>query len=117
MRTIKIHGDNWDIDYIKAMLSTVRQQRFEKAQWQSRDALVSKDGSRATIYTGQPFDAAKFTIQKNFWDHDHCEVCNWTFSTFEGPDHTAGYLNGYNWLCSECHDRFVVGNELKAAQE
>lgn len=113
MKTIKIHGDEWEIEYVKAMLASVRKQRFEKAEWHPRDALVRNDGSRATIYTGQPFDSAQYQIGKGAWDHDHCEVCNWTFHGSATPANITGYFNGYNWLCTECYERFIEGNELE----
>jgi len=36
-------------------------------------------------------------------DHDHCEFCGATFSTFEGDLH-EGYctLDRYYWICEAC---------------
>lgn len=40
-------------------------------------------------------------------DHDHCEFCGATFSTFEGDLH-HGYctLDHYYWICEQCFDDF-----------
>ncbi len=112
MKTIKIHSDDWNFDYVLAMLEGVKRDKLVRATWQPRDALVRLDGSRATIYTGQTFDPKQFEIKREFWDHDHCQVCMWTFSKSEDPEKTDGYTDGYNWLCMECHRRFIDGHEL-----
>jgi hypothetical protein len=47
------------------------------------------------------------------WDHDHCEVCDASFSEDhpgdlrDGWTTTAGYEMGaeYCWVCSDCFDR------------
>jgi hypothetical protein len=112
IKTIKIHGDDWDIEYILKMLEDVKRDKLVSARWQPRDALVRADGSRATIYTGQDFDPAQYEIKRAFWDHDHCQVCMWTFSKSDDMEKTDGYTDGYNWLCKECHRRFIEGREL-----
>jgi hypothetical protein len=112
MKTFSIHGDDWDEDYIRFMLRDMRDGEFQRARWAPRDALVLKDGSRATIYTGQEYDPEKMILRRNFWDHDHCQVCNWLFIGSEGEDHVLGYTNGYNWLCDECHRLFIQEDQL-----
>jgi hypothetical protein len=112
MKTIQIHGDDWDLDYILAMLEDVKRDKLISAVWQPRDALVRMDGSRATIYTGQDFDPTQYEIKRAFWDHDHCQVCMWTFSKSDDQEQIDGYTDGYNWLCKECLQRFIEGHEL-----
>jgi len=112
MKTIIIRGEAWDAVYIASMLEGLKNKHFEARHWFPRDALVSNDGKRATVFTGQAFDAKAYSLQRKFWDHDHCEICNWTFHASDDPEHTNGYFNGYNWLCHECFQRFLVGTEL-----
>jgi hypothetical protein len=113
MKTIQIRGEEWQVDYLLSMLEGIELGTFQKQRWTPRDALVSKGGSRATIYTGQPFDPDKMTLQPRFWDHDHCETCNWLFIDNQGEEHAVGFFNGYNWLCEECHRLFIVEDQLK----
>lgn len=113
MKTIKIRDDEWEVDYLRAMLQYVKFENFQKQRWSSRDALVMKDGSRATIYTGQAYDPDKMTIRKNFWDHDHCLACNWLLADSQGEAHAIGYSDGYNWLCEECHRLFILEDQLE----
>jgi len=108
MKTITIRGEKWDVEYVQSMLHGMQPGEFQRTAWTRRDALVAKDGSRATIYTGQPFDSSNMTIKHDYWDHDHCEVCNWLFIDTEGVEHSSGYFNGYNWLCDECYRLFIL---------
>lgn len=113
MRTFSIHGDDWEEEYVLFMLQDMREGNFRRETWKPRDALVSADGSRATIYTGQDYDPAKWVLRRRFSDHDHCQVCNWLFIDSQGDDHALGYTNGYNWLCDECHRLFIQEDQLK----
>ena len=112
MKTITIRGDEWEADYILTMLRGMKKGAFQKKQWAPRDALVAKDGSRATIYTGQEYDPEKMTVRRKFWDHDHCLVCNWLLIDSQGDDHAVGWFNGYNWLCDECYRLVILENRL-----
>jgi hypothetical protein len=66
METITIRGDGWEVDYLRCMLRGLRPGAFTKQKWAPRDALVTNDGRRATIYTGQPFYPDKMTLCKRF---------------------------------------------------
>ncbi|MDD4059868.1 MAG: hypothetical protein PHW08_04085 [Kiritimatiellae bacterium] len=112
-KTITIREDEWEVDYLLAMLDGITPDEFHKQRWAPRDALVMKDGSRATIYTGQPFDPEKKTIQRAFWDHDHCLACNWVLIDTQGEEHIVGYTDGYNWLCEECYRLLIKEDQLK----
>lgn len=112
METIKIREDDWEVDYLRCMLRGLKPGAFTKQRWVPRDALVTKDGTRATIYTGQSYDPENMTLRKNVWSHDHCEACNWVLNDDEGEEHAVGYFNGYNWLCTECYRLFIQENRL-----
>ncbi len=113
MKTIKIREEDWEVDYLVSMLRGMRAGAFQKQRWAPRDALVMKDGSRATIFTGQEFDTEKMELRKKFWDHDHCRTCNWLLIDSQGEEHAVGYTNGYDWLCEECHRLFVTEDQLE----
>lgn len=117
MKTITIRGEEWEVDYALCMLRGMQDGSFHPAEWAPRDALVRKDGTRATIYCGQEYDPAEMTIEKGGWDHSHCEVCNWEFMDALGKDHTHGYFNGYNWLCDACYRLFVLDDRLRLKEK
>jgi hypothetical protein len=113
MKTITIRGDEWETDYLLSMLQGIKPGTFQKQRWAPGDALVMKDGSRATIFNGQTYDPEKMTLRRSFWDHDHCVTCNWLLINSQGEEHAVGYFNGYNWLCEECHRLFIIEDQLK----
>ncbi len=56
---------------------------------------------------GEALRWARYRPPREGWDHDHCEFCTRKFS--EAPeDCHEGYqtLDGYHWVCKECHDDF-----------
>ena len=107
-----IRGEEWDVEYVLCMLSGMWAGAFRRAEWTPGDALVMKDGSCGMVCDGQDFDPEVMAIEPAGWDHDHCQVCNWTLSDALGDDHAQGYFNGYNWLCEECYRLFVLENRV-----
>jgi hypothetical protein len=54
----------------------------------------------------------KVEIIKGGWDHEHCQICSQTISTFE-KDNNYGYVNqDDNWLCESCYQRYVLKKSL-----
>jgi hypothetical protein len=113
METIKLNGEEWDLDYVASMIFHAKGGLiYKKDKWKPRDALVTKDKNRATIYDGQKYDPNQFELVKGFWDHDHCEICNWTFKSADKTEDVEGYFNGYNWICSDCFEKVLSKKEL-----
>jgi hypothetical protein len=40
------------------------------------------------------------------WEHEHCALCWATISETLGNE--LAYVSGNNWLCSECHHRYLI---------
>jgi len=115
MNTIKLHNEEWSLDYIAQVLNRARDGlKFKKENWQPRDALVSKNGIQDTIYTGQEYDKKQFHLVKDRWDHDHCLICNWKFYQSKKQEIIEGYTNGYNWVCIECFEKVLNNKEIMA---
>jgi hypothetical protein len=41
------------------------------------------------------------------WDHEHCELCWATISEYL-VHQQEGYTDGKEWLCIECHDKYIT---------
>jgi len=68
METIKLNGEEWDLDYVASMIFHAKGGLiYKKDKWKPRDALVTKDKNRATIYDGQKYDPNQFELVKGFW--------------------------------------------------
>ena len=46
------------------------------------------------------------TIEKDAWDHEHCELCGEKIAEYEGCQH-EGYTNGKDWLCEKCYKEYI----------
>lgn len=55
-------------------------------------------------YAGEDFDPALFRLEPGVWDHEHCEVCNYSinpgFRYWEDPDGRC--------LCDACYEHYVA---------
>jgi hypothetical protein len=54
-------------------------------------------------YEGGEFDAAKFTIEKGAWDHEHCKVCGANIEPMSLCWVTKS--GAYIILCADCHQQ------------
>ncbi|MCP4022699.1 MAG: hypothetical protein GY729_12720 [Desulfobacteraceae bacterium] len=62
----------------------------------------------------------KYTIQRENWDHDHCEFCSKKFSVFkDSGDLTEGYTtkDKYRWICKVCFKDFKDLFQWKLEEE
>lgn len=46
-------------------------------------------------------------VNNRAWDHEHCYLCFETISEYENAKN-EGYTNGKNWLCIECHEKYIL---------
>ncbi len=104
----KIHGAILPGDYVRARAKEYLCFAWERRPWKPRDILVDKQTGRVMFYTGQSFDPARFDLTQGGWKRDHCAICSWQLYESDEPLHGIGYTNGRDWVCTECHDKFLV---------
>ncbi len=37
----------------------------------------------------------------------YCEICCWELKQSENIEHSTGYFNGQDWVCSECYENLI----------
>ena len=47
--------------------------------------------------------------------HRHCTICWWELYRSDDPERGSGFRAGDDWLCAECHGRFIIADELGLA--
>ena len=97
------------------MVEVFRKDIWTRQKWTRQPALVARDGSYTQFYHGQAYDAEKFDLVPDGWDHDHCELCFKTITDFvreEGrvPVVDEGYTNGDSWICRQCFQKYLGGS-------
>jgi hypothetical protein len=105
---VEIHGSEWKLADIRESIAYCKPYSWNKQLWTARDALVDRNGRRTSLYVGQNYDPAKVDLVKGGWDHDHCEICWWELYESEDTEHGTGFTNGQDWLCIECHTKFIA---------
>lgn len=107
--SIEIHGARWNASYVLPLVSDLRKFHWIKAEWKARDILVHKENGSLWFYTGQPFDASVFDLQRGGWPRDRCRICRWELFETADARYGTAYTNGRDWICSECHYKFIEG--------
>jgi len=46
------------------------------------------------------------TLDEAAWDHEHCALC-WQKISENPLYQQEGYTDGDNWLCIDCHDKYI----------
>jgi ATP-dependent Clp protease ATP-binding subunit ClpA len=104
---VEIHGELWSASSIRELSQYYWRFHWEKRRWVPRDALVIRANGKLHLYSGQSYDPEKFELEKGGWTEDHCAICWWKLCESDSSDHGEGYTNGQDWLCTECHERFL----------
>ena len=106
-------------DYLQKLQESaveLRRQKWTLRPWKKRPVLASLEGRNSVLYTGQPYDAKRYTVIPDGWNHDHCELCWQTISDFtdENTIDTA-YTDGSKWVCPGCFQGVIVDGNAPTA--
>lgn len=108
---VEIHGIAWNGRTISERVRILRQSNWywQKRPWKARDLAIREDG-RLSFDVSLAEDPKKFDLRRSGWKIDHCAICEWDlFESENQPEHGTGYTNGRDWVCTECHDKFLSG--------
>ena len=103
---VEIHGEEWDVSYVQAQLVELRKFAWRKRQWKPLDVLVEISSGRISFDMTLKDDLG-FKVEAGGWSREFCSLCHWELNAYGGPGHAAGYSNGREWLCTECHEKFL----------
>jgi hypothetical protein len=87
MPTIRIHDDDWELEYVRGAVEEAR-----GMAWVAAECRVAPE------------------------DHRHCLVCWWVLYDSPDAERVASFRCGDRWLCRECHERFVANDELDSGR-
>jgi hypothetical protein len=114
--TVRIHDAEWNLEFIRLQVERCREisWQWRKTTWRPRDIVVSKSDGRVSFDQALTEDP-NFQLVKNGWHHDLCAICRWKLCQSFEPEHTIGYTNGRDWVCTECYDKFLHGPDYFAS--
>ncbi len=107
--SVEIHGARWNATYVLPLVTDMRKFHWERRDWKPRDVLVERQTGSLRFCDGDCYDSSAFELKPGGWERERCRICRWEL--FAGPDktHALGFTNGRDWLCTECHDKFIAG--------
>jgi hypothetical protein len=110
--TAEIHGKKLNADSVRQVVTRLRGHHFlwERRPWQARDVVYEKDGSRFSFDLTLAQDTAKFLLVKGGWKKDECAICRWELFESDDLTHSLGFTNGIDWICQECHTKFIAND-------
>jgi len=109
---IEIHGKKWFTEIIQQAVTRLTSDAWlwERKLWQPRDVVYEKNGKRLSFDLTLAQDTEKFLLVKNGWKKDNCAICRWELFESNDPAHGTGFTNGRDWICEECHTRFIAND-------
>lgn len=107
---VEIHGQRVNADSVRLAVARLREHHFvwERRLWQPRDVVYERDGKSFSFDLTLAQDSKKFLLVKGGWKKDECAICGWELSESEDVAHGAGFTNGRDWVCEECHAKFIA---------
>jgi len=103
---VTIHGTEWRRSDIEKAVADCRGRPWRCEHWWRRDTLVPRTGP-VRRYSGQGYDPAYFKVERGTWSHDHCLICGWELCESADEEQSVGYVDGADWICSECYHQFI----------
>ena len=113
--TVEIHGFRWNADYIRDAVRRCREisRHWQKSSWTARDVVIHRETGRVSFDLSLAESTKDFDLVKGGWRRDHCAICHWELhEAKEDPERGTGHTNGLQWICNECHGRFIERDDF-----
>jgi len=110
--TVTIHGTPRSADPIQERVRICRKVHWywHKRPWKMQDTAIHRASGGVSFDLSLAADNENFDLQRGGWQKDRCFICEWVlFESATEPEHSIAYTNGRDWVCSECHDKFLQG--------
>jgi ClpA/ClpB-like protein len=110
--TVEIHGVKRNLEHIQISVSRSKEYawQWEQKPWKARDFVMKKDGKGFSFDLTLAEKSSEFVLVQGGWKKDHCAICHWELFESDDASHGVGFTNGRDWVCTECHQKFIAGN-------
>jgi len=72
--------------------------------------VIRKDGKGFSFDLTLAENSSEFALVQGGWKKDHCAICYWELFESDDASHGIGFTNGKDWVCTECHQKFIAEN-------
>ena len=104
---IAVHGMKRSVDELRRNASHLRECYWKRKPWKSRNVVTTKHGKRLSFDLTLANKSSEFILVKGGWKKDQCAICRWDLHESQDASHGMGFTNGKDWICTECHARFI----------
>jgi hypothetical protein len=107
--TVLIHGTQHHAETIRIRVVECRafSWHWRQQKWASRDLAVERETGQISFDLSLAENTDAFHIAQNAWKYDSCAICRWRLDDSPELEHSVGYTNGRDWVCSECYEKFL----------
>jgi len=104
---IVIHGLKKSVEEVRRDVNNLRGCYWKRKPWKQRNVAMTKDRKKVSIDLSLAKKSSEFVLVKGGWKKDQCAICRWDLYESEDVSHGTGFTNGKDWICTECHARFI----------
>jgi hypothetical protein len=104
---IAIHGLKRNVEELRRNISGLKGCHWRRKPWKSRNVVMTKDGKHVSFDLTLAKKSPGFVLVKAGWKRDQCAICRWDLFESKDASHGVGFTNGKDWICVECHHRFI----------
>jgi hypothetical protein len=112
---ITLHNQPRNADFIRRSVKKLREisWHWQKQDWTPVDVVIHRKTRAVSFNTKLAEDKKHFKLITEGWTKDYCKICHWElFASKDQPEHSTGYTNGRDWLCTECYDKFIARSDF-----
>jgi hypothetical protein len=104
---IIVHGVKRNVEELHRNISRLRGFFWKRKTWKPRNLVIDKNEKRFSFDLTLAKKSSEFALVKGGWKKDQCAICSWDLFESEDASHGMGFTNGKDWICCECHARFI----------
>ncbi len=104
---IAIHGLKRNVEELRRNINSLRGFYWKRKRWKPRNVVVQKGETKVSFDLTLAKKSSEFVLVKGGWKRDSCAICRWELFESKDVDHGTGFTNGKDWVCLECHHRFI----------
>ena len=116
LEDIKLHGEARNGEFVRRAVKKLREVswHWQKQSWAARDIVIHrKDRALSFDASLAKTSPEEFELVPEGWNKDYCKICQWElFPSKDQTDHSTGYTNGRDWLCTECYEKFITRDDF-----
>jgi ATP-dependent Clp protease ATP-binding subunit ClpA len=104
---IMVHGMKRNVEELHRNISRLKGFFWNRKSWKPRNLVINKNEKKFSFDLTLAKKSSEFALVKGGWKKDQCAICSWDLFESEDSSHGIGFTNARDWICTECHHRFI----------